>query len=228
MVFLLPIVLIILGVLVFALKGLFGAFPDNWEWVGIILAGMGLLMGIPSVLQMAMGRPKLILDFDRIVKDKERSLVLFLKNQQFGNPLEGKKSIWRKWGVKRDTIESLTVSFRISNTGTGEILIPIMQARIFSDADPNKLGTWRTTLPPTLTFETCAMVAMWNESKKKAIVLGDKTKPSVEIAKGIYTFSVFVAIDGDPQDYSRQFIVGDTADDLAWVKPVPRKKGSQN
>lgn len=228
MVLLLAIILVVLGLLVIALRGLFGIFPDSWEWTGIVLAGVGILMGVPSVIQMVIGRPKLLLEFDRIVKDRERNLALFLKNQQFGNPLEGKKSIWRKLGVKRDTIESLTVSFRVSNVGTGEILIPIMQARIFSDADPSESGTWRTTLPPTLSFETCVMIAMWDESKKRAVVLGDKTKSSVELPKGIYAILIAIAIDGEPQYYSRQFIVGDTADDLTWVKPIRRKKGSRN
>lgn len=223
MLLLLAIILILLGLLVFVLRGVFGIFPDNWEWVGIVLAGVGLLMGVPSVLQMAMGHPKLILDFDRIVRDRERGLAVFLKNQQLGNPLEGKKSIWRKLGIKRDTIESLTVSLRILEIGTGKIQIPVMQVRIFSDADLNESGTWRTTLPPTLSFETSAMIAMWDKDKKKAIVLGDKTKPSEELSKGIYEVRLIIAVDGEPEYYSIQFIVGDTADDLTWVKPTLRK-----
>jgi len=131
MVLLLAIILIILGLLVLSLRGFLGIFPDSWEWVGIILAGLGLIMGVPSMFQMAMGRPKLILDFTKIVHDKERHLAIFLKNQPLGNPQEGQKSIWRKLGVKRDTIESLTVSFRYTEVGTGRILIPVMQARIF-------------------------------------------------------------------------------------------------
>jgi len=221
------IILIALGILVFALRGVFGIFPDNWEWVGIVLAGVGLLMGVPSMFQMTMGRPKLMLDFDRIVKDRGRDLAIFLKNQQLGNPLEGKKSIWRKLGVKRDTIESLTASLRISEVGTGKIIIPIMQARIFSNADTNNLGTWRTTLPPTLSFETSLMIAMWDENKKKAIVLGDNIRPPVELSAGIYKITIIIAVDGEPYNYSRQFIVGNVADDLTWVKPTSDKKGSQ-
>lgn len=224
---LLAVILIFLGLVVLALRGFFGIFPDNWEWVGIVLAGVGLLMGAPSMFQMAMGRPKLILDFDRIVKDKDRHLAIFLKNQQLGNPLEGKTSIWRKLGIKRDTIESLTVSFRISEVGTGRILVPVMQARIFSNADLNELGTWRTTLPPTLSFETSVMIAMWDENKKKAIVFGDRTKSFVELPKGIYEIIAIIAVDGEPHNYSRQFIVGDAADDLTWVKPTLGKKRLQ-
>jgi hypothetical protein len=224
----LGIILIILGLVVFALRGFLGVFPDSWEWVGIVLAAVGLLMGAPSMLQMAIGRPKLLLDFDRIARDRERHLAIFLKNQQLGNPLKWKKSIWRKLGIKRDTIESLTVSFRISEVGSGKILIPIMQARIYSNADPNELGTWRTTLPPTLSFETTVMVAMWDGNKKRAIVPGDKTKSSVELSAGIYEITVIIAVDGEPQKYSRQLIVGNTADDLTWVKPTLGKKRHQN
>ena len=225
MVLLLAVILIILGLLVFALKGIFGVFPDKWEWVGIVIAGVGLLMGVPSILQMCIGKPKLLVDFDKVVKDRERNLAIFLKNQQFGNPLQAKKSFWRKMGVKRDAIESLTVGFRILNAGTRDILIPIMHARIFSDADPTSLGIWRTTLPPTLSFETCVMIAMWDEGKKKAIVPGDQIRSYEELAKGVYEIIVTIVTDGEPQFYSRQFIVGDTADDLTWVKPVPHKKG---
>ena len=226
MVLLLATILIILGLLLLALRGFFGIFPDSWEWVGIIIAGVGLIMGVPSMLQMALGRPKLTLDFNRIVRDKERNLALFLKNQQLGNPLEGKKPIWRKFGVRRDTVEALTVSFRILEVGTGKILVPVMQARIYSDADER--GTWRTTLPPTLSFETSVMLAMWDDNKKVAIVPGTRTKPKVELSAGIYEFIICVAVDGEPQYHSRQFVVGNTADDLTWVKPVPRKKGSRN
>jgi len=71
------------------------------------------------------------------------------------------------------------------------------------------------------------MAAMWNENKKKATVLGGRTKPSVELPAGVYEITVIVAIDGEPQYYSRQFIVGDAADDLTWVKPIPGKKKPQ-
>ncbi len=214
MALLLAIILIILGILVFALRGFFGVFPDSWEWAGIVLAGVGLAMGVPSILQMILGQPKLMFDFDRVVKGKERALAIFLKNPQLG-----KKSVWRKLGVKRDTIESLTVSFSISEVGTGKIPIPIMHARIYSDDDPTDVGNNRIALPPTLSFETCVMIAMWDEVKKKVIVPGDRNRPSVELSAGIYRVEVIIAVDGEPQTEFRKFVVGDTADDLVWVKP---------
>jgi len=103
------IILFALAILIVAFVGAFGRFPDNWEWVGIVLAGWGIAMGTPSVLQMIFGRPKLLTNFDRYVRDQERGLLVFLKN-----PPLGKKSFLRKLGIRRDTIASLSASFRIS------------------------------------------------------------------------------------------------------------------
>ena len=223
---LLAIILVVLGLLVFALRGVFGVFPDSWEWTGIVLAGLGLIMGVPSVLQMTMGRPKLMVGFDRVVKDKERSLAIFFKNPQLD-----KKSVWRKLGIKRDTIQSLIVSFRISEAGAGKVIIPIMQSRIYSDDDPTGKGSGRIALPPTMSFEACAMITMWDEVKKRAVVPGDRLRQAVGLSAGIYRLEVIIVVDGDAQHKFREFIIGNTADDLVWVKPhqsASHKEGSQN
>jgi len=224
----LAIILVILGLLVFALRGVFGVFPDSWEWTGIVLAGLGLIMGVPSVLQMAMGRPKLMMDFDRVVEGQKRALAIFLKN-----PPLGEKSIWRKLGIRRDTIASLSASFRISEVA--KVVIPIMHARIYTPddptkIDPTKIGAWRIALPPTLSFESCIMIAMWGNEKKKAIVLGDKSRNSVDLSAGIYRIEVIFLVEGHPIKKFREFIVGDKADDLVWITPqsVSHKRGSQS
>ena len=100
-------------------------FPDNWEWVGIVLAGVGLIMAVPSTLQMALGRPKLIAYFNRSSRGQERALVIMLKNL----PIESKK-VWHRLGVHRDTIQSLEVNFQISEAGSGTIKQPIIQTQI--------------------------------------------------------------------------------------------------
>ena len=217
---LLAIILFVLGFLLLAFRGFFGMFPDSWEWVGIVLAGVGLIMSIPSVLQMAKGRPKLMVNFDMTVGDGKRFLAVFLKNPQ----LE-KKSVWRKLGVKRDTIESLIVSFRISEVGTGKIIIPIMQSRIYSDDDTTDVGKNRIALPPTLSFEASVMIAIWDKDKKRAIIPGDRLRASVEIPAGVYQIAIIFVVDGDPQTKFRQFIVGTTADELDWIVPKQSKTG---
>ncbi len=217
------IILFALTIFVLAFVGVFGRFPDNWEWVGIVLAGWGLAMGAPSGLQMMLGRPKLLRDYDRHVRNQERALMIFLKN-----PPLSEKSIWRKLGVRRDTIASLSASFRISETA--KVTIPIMHARIYSDDDLTEAGSWRIALPPTFSWSTSIMVAMWDDTKKKAIVLGDKARDSVELPAGVYRIEVIFLKEGQPIKEFREFIVGDKADDLVWVKPpqsTSRKEGSQ-
>ena len=219
------LVLLALVILVLAFVGVFGRFPDNWEWVGIVLAGGGIAMGTPSILQMIFGRPKLVSEYFRIVEKQDRSLVIFLKNP----PLE-KKSIWGKLGVRRETLQSLIISLQISEVGSGRILIPIMQTRIFSDDDPDNKGRGRIALPPTFHSPASVMIAMWVEKEKKVAIPGDRIRQSKLLSAGKYRVDVLLIPDGSPRKEFMHFIVGNTADELAWVRPnlsTQRKGGSQ-
>jgi hypothetical protein len=102
-----------------------------------------------------------------------------------------------------------------------------MHARIYSDADSSERGNWRVTVPPTLSFETSVVVAMWDDSKKVAIVPGDKIRAQVELPKGLYRIEAVFVVDAEAQKRFREFIVGASADDLTWVKEVSRKVDSQ-
>jgi len=63
------------------------------------------------------------------------------------------------------------------------------------------------------------MVAMWDDTKKKAIVLPDRLREPVELTIGVYRIEVVFLIEGQPVKEFRTFNVGDKADDLVWVKP---------
>jgi hypothetical protein len=117
MTFLVGFVFIILGLLLFLGGMVSAAIPEWLRWVAFFSGAVGVILSVPGVLQMTIGRAKLVVEFDRIVKGQERSLALFMKNPQLGDASTGKKSIWRKLGVKRETIESLIVSFAISEVG---------------------------------------------------------------------------------------------------------------
>ena len=225
MIFLLAFIFILFGFLALVLGGVvWTVIPPEWQFVGAVLTAVGIVMGIPVLLQMTIGRAKLMVEFDKIVEQEKRSLAIFMKNPQLGDVSTGKKTIWRRIGVKRESIESLIVSFRITEVGTGKVVIPIMQARVYSDADPSEKGIWRVTVAPTLSFETTIMVAMWNEGKKVVIVPGDRLRGEVELPKGIYRIDAAFVVDGEAEMEFREFIVGDSADELTWVRQVPRKK----
>ena len=86
-------------------------------------------MSVPNVFQMAIGRPLLKVESYLYVQGNERTLQVLLKNPPITN------SIWRLLGVRRDTIQSLTVAYRISERGSGTIIVPIRQASIYPDED---------------------------------------------------------------------------------------------
>jgi hypothetical protein len=107
-------VFLLLVAVVASLSAFWGVFPHGWDLIYLILGGVAVMIGVPVSVQMLIGRARLIVEFDKIVQQQKRSLAIFLKNPQLGDASTGKKSIWRKLGVKRETIESLIVSFRIS------------------------------------------------------------------------------------------------------------------
>jgi hypothetical protein len=211
-------VIIIVGLVMSLLAGivLMAGIPAWLQWVGFFIAGVGVIMEIPDWLQRRIGGAKLMVEFERIVREEKRALAIGMKNPPLGDASTGKKSIWRRIGVKRETVKSLVVSFGISEVGTGKVVIPAMNARIYSAADSSGQGNWLVTLPPTLRFETSVIVALWNENGKVAIVPGDNDRTQVELPKGVYRIDATFVVDGEPQKRSREFIVGDTTDNLTW------------
>ncbi|MFC2041380.1 hypothetical protein ACFLTY_03545 [Chloroflexota bacterium] len=218
MVILLAIVLIILGVLVLALRGLFGIFPDNWEWVGIVLAGVGLLMSTPSIIQMAVGKPKIITYYKVNVKDQERQLVVLLQNLPMGKDWK----IWRKLGVRRDTVQSLEVNFRVFEAGSNRELQPIIQGKLLDSLD-GKLQN-RIILPPTYSVGAAIPVVDWDLDKSAAFLMGDYARNPMRLGKGEYRLLMSFMVDGEPVIVNRNFIIGDRADELMWVLPNPNRE----
>ena len=121
-------------------------FPLWAEWVSLGLgAGLGtaaIILAVPPFIQMYFGRPRLKTEFERYVQEYERPLLMFLKNPPVNRFLAA-------LGITRDSIQSLTVQFQVSEAGSGEIEIPIRQVRISSDDRSNEEGEWRIGLPPT-------------------------------------------------------------------------------
>jgi hypothetical protein len=97
-------VFLLLVAVVASLSAFLGVFPHGWDLVYLILGGVAVVIGVPVLVQMIMGRARPIVEFDKIVQEQKRLLGIFLKNPQLGNASTGKKSIWRKLGVKRERL----------------------------------------------------------------------------------------------------------------------------
>jgi len=212
----LSVILIVcaIAIFVFAFVGVFGRFPDNWEWVGIVLAGWGIAMATPSVMQMVMGRPHLLVESYEYVQDDQKTLQVLLKNPPVRNP------IWRLLGVRRDTLQSLTASYRIAERGSGTIVVPIRQARIYSDDDPADEGKNRIALPPTFSIAASILIAIWQPEKQKVFVPGERQKQPVELSNGLYKATIIFSVEGENKYVTGEFVVGDKRDELVWAKPV--------
>ncbi len=208
---LVALVIVVLAILCLAFIGLFGRYPDEWEWVGIVIAGVMLAMATPSIFQMFWGRPLVEKQFERYAEATERALLVFLRNPPV------KSRILRMLGVKRETVQSLTAEIRINEAGSNKIIVPIRHARIYSDDALSDSGSSRIVLPPTYSVAASIMVVSWDSQKKKAIILGDRLRQPLLLGEGCYRAVILIFVDGDPTTISRQFVVGKNADDLIWA-----------
>jgi hypothetical protein len=110
------IVFFVLAILCLAFIGIFGRFPDEWEWVGIVLAGVAIAMATPSIFQMFWGCACIDTEFEVSATGEERSLLIFLKNPPV------KSRILRILGVKRETVQSLNAKFVFPNLAVRKLL----------------------------------------------------------------------------------------------------------
>ena len=207
--FYIGIVLIVLALVLLAMRGAFGDFPAQWEWVGIVFAGVGILMASPMVLQMIWGRPRLSVEFENDAHGEERLLIVFLKNLPIG-------TLVKALGVKRDTIQSLTASLQVAEVGSGRIIIPVLQLRIYSDDDETDNGRGRTVLPPTYLVGANLVVAKWDAKARRVIVPPTRTHPETPLPEGYYEARILFLVDGEKTQYNRRFKVGQAADELDW------------
>jgi hypothetical protein len=207
------IVAVVLVILCLAFIGIFGRFPDEWEWVAIVFVGVGIAMTAPGLLQMFLGRACVETEFEVSARGDERSLVVFLKNP----PIQSR--VLKTLGVRREPVQSLTAEIRISEFGSKKIIAPIRHARLFTDeGTSSEKGFNRIALPPTYSVAASIMVAMWDSGHRQAVVLGDILREPLFLNEGYYYAQLLILVDGEPNEVSRQFVVGKTADELIWTK----------
>ncbi len=191
--------------------------PPEWlVWVGsiagIIALGLGVVM-LPTVLQMFWGRPSLNTRFEPGVKGRQRWLQVFLENR----PIE--KQWLKKLGVRGDTLQSLNVSFRLAEVGSGRIIVPIRQARIYTDDTGDTLGRFRVSLPATYSVAANVMIVRWDEDLGAVVLppIFEDEEPQAKLEQGYYQMIMNLLVDGHPIFITRNFRVGRTLDDLIWT-----------
>lgn len=210
-----PSILLFFAPISGALAGLLWVLDDApaaWEWVSIILGATSLSIAGPALLQGLYGSPHVNARIESYAEGATKSLVVFVEN----TPVRTR--LLKLLGVKRESIQSLTASFRISETGSGKILLPVRQARIYSDDDSTDIGRDRISLPPTFSVAASFLIAVWGlEGNNAAIVPPHRNQASLVIPPGYYLAEIVLQIDGHPIRMPRRFIVGATGDDLRWA-----------
>ncbi len=206
--------ILIIAILVYSLGKLVG-FPSEWEWFDLILATVGIAMAMTGVFQSIAGRARLIAYFKLAAKDNQRELDILLKNPPVGER-------WGKFGVDRNSIQSLEISLRLLKANTKDILQSIIHAKILDHAD----GVWknRITLPPTSSIGAAISVAFWDFTQETAMLLGDAQRDNYPLEKGQYQLILDFQINGESRFWPMNFVVGADADSIMWVLPNPDRE----
>lgn len=200
-----------LSVVFLALAGVFGAFPDEWEWAAFVVGAVGIAMSTPSIFAMIWGQPKVSVRIEKYIDGDEHILTIYIEN------LPVKNRVLKWLGVRRETVQSLVADLRIREVGSGVVLIPILHCRIFSDDDPTDMGRVRTALPPTFSVAASIVIAKWDKGQGKAMIPGDRLRAPILLGVGAYSAVIILYVDGDPMTITRSFMVGQNAADLQWA-----------
>jgi hypothetical protein len=202
----------ILLLILLAFTGVFGKFPDSWSWTGIVLAGLGIVMTAPTIFQMILGGPRVDVDFRDYMQSGTKLLQVFFNNPPVTN------RVWRFLGVHRETVASLSAQFRISEVGSGTIIVPIHQAPLYADDADSDACRQRIPLPPTYSVGATAAIILWDTPNKCAVIPPDRLRQPIILKPGYYQAHILLLVDGLPKQVLRRFTVGTKADDLTWSR----------
>lgn len=196
------------------------SLPLWLQIVGLGLAAFsagGVALAVPTFLQVFFGAPQFRSQYDA-GSHGESGLIVYLDNRPSGKWLN-------EWSViKRDTIQSLTVSFQIYHVESSNIVIPIRQARIYSDDDPTDLGSYRVELPPTYSVAASIVLVIWSPEIGQFVVPPGRTQAPLPLTPGLYEARLVFIVDGAPVKESRRFQVGTTETQLQWLAPSDESK----
>lgn len=206
------IILFVLAILLLAFIKILGRFPDEWEWVGIVLGWVAIAMAAPCISQMFWGRACLETEVEASARAGERSLLIFLKNPPVKNRM------LKALGVKRETVQSLTAEIRIAEFGSKKVIVPIRHLRLYPDDDASDVGSARIALPPTYSVAASMIVVTWDNNSGQAVVPGDRNRQPLTLGEGYYLALIILLMDGEPTKICQPFVVGKNADDLMWGK----------
>lgn len=201
--FAVAIAFIILGISLIALAGFFGRFPDNWEWIGIVLAGVGLVMAVPSAMQMTYGRSLITLRFG--IEDKEKAC--FYHCEVYNMPI--KNRLLRKLGVRKEAAQDVVAMFEIRERVTGRCQCPLTVTILKTQSG---VGAERISLPASLFPAIFAIIYVDKNTNEVSVM----REPKSLLPVGEYTAEVKVVEGQDTHIVRCNFVIADKYPFVYW------------
>jgi len=179
-----------------------------WQWVGLIvgfIALFGVLMSLPTILQMIWGRPKVTID----VNVKEMDGARVLECRIFNYPIV--RGILKLLCVRRMAAEDIVASFSIEECGSGRVVFPgaVPYIITYTDTKSQRVGLPASPFPAAFGI----VIVMYDTGEVKPF--GEDT--TILLAPGKYSARIDITVEGKRIVEEQEFVVCETRPFAYWT-----------
>ena len=179
-----------------------------WDWAGIVMGVVGVVafvMAIQPFMQFCLGRPKLEVEFATSETEDGRLLDCGLCSPQVCG-------ILRKIGIRRDSIEGLSVSASIVDARTKKTMKHEDFAALI-DAEGKGLNVVDIAAPGAMVM---VYVALMRKGAGKAVTSLRMLEGEMGLPPGEYICHLSIKSASVADELRRTFLVGSQPHELYW------------
>ncbi len=175
---------------------LFNSPPSIWQWIGIFVGFIALILAMVTIPHLIWGKPKITVDWDIAEIDVGKALECKIWNEPLTNKVIN-------WFTRRDPVEDLNAKLDICEAGSGKVLVScIPKIKDFSGAYAQRVRLSSSLIP------ACFSIAVVDKNDNQVYVRNGRDTDKQNLAPGKYTAKVELLIDGiKPKKVQRDFIV---------------------
>lgn len=179
------------------LDWLFNAPHPLWQWIGLFIGFVALVLSIMAFLYFLLGKPRIYIKYDTEYDKSRQEKYLIC---QIGNTPVGKCS--RLFGMSRRRAEGVHIKFSIQNTKTQKMIATKIQA------------SHTLSIPPSNYPEYSFRVVFAKNEFVKCV--GHFNGQNYDLSVGEYLAIVKINTSERDKEYRKRFFIGNEKGDLCW------------
>lgn len=173
------------------------------QWIALIISLVAIVIGVPALLQMKYGSPKVVVGYE----DEEFGEYRCLSCTLYNDPIT--RGLLRIFGVRREMAQDVIARFMISERGTGRIVCPFTEVQIKTQQD---VAARRIVLPASLVPARFPVVYYARE--KTEVTVCKEQKQIIPL--GVYIATIDILAGDKLYEEEHGFVVSDKYPFAEW------------